>query len=239
MRFYTEEWFNAVQLPPPRLRACERAERFDEDFFLELYARKKAKWLRKMRRLCAEDGEEFDAAAEGADFDAHYRWRLELLSEEIYAPAARTAADMRILALGMAAPGVKAEFDRIWRTQQRRIKRTACRAQRSRAQFDLEHPGFPIRAGEFHDWRLEDADREGENLTLTLSMEGNRCRICLSDCEILRMDAEIPGSEWLYEEVYPAGDGNELHVLLFRWGDDPLRELLLRMKDVRVEKETA
>lgn len=68
-------------------------------------------------------------------------------------------------------------------------------------------------------------DTEGEFASLN--------HITLIAPEIMKLDEQIIGSTWLYNELYRTGDGYEVHVLFAGKG---MPELMVRCKDIVLEE---
>lgn len=213
-----------------------------EDYDMpEAYERARMEYEREREELRANwEPYFYDEAEERARFEEVWREQMEALRNDLPEEILAKVADLRVLALGMAAPEVKREIRRFERERERRVANSLREYQRQYDALCARHPGsFPERF-HFHDDVIEDVRRRGENLIVRLSHERWRTqehgvdRITFVRCEVLRWDAALRGADWLYEEIYEAAPGWEIHVLAIS-PDNDLAELILRCEDVRLE----
>lgn len=120
----------------------------------------------------------------------------------------REVADIRVLALDVATKDVKKAI-RSW------CRKNAKEADRIAGQYhwiEELHNGFS-----FHDNNLVKIDQKGNKLVIEFEQVHNQSEsIIFHDFRILEQEGDLTGAWWLYEEVYPAENGNEYHVLLQR-----------------------
>lgn len=86
---------------------------------------------------------------------------------------------------------------------------------------------------DFHDSEVLEISRDAEKLVLRMEDRGwGYCHITFARPEIRNMDDGLAGCEWLYEEIYRAGGGYEMHVLFFSRKELGLKELIIRCRDI-------
>lgn len=149
-------------------------------------------------------------------------------------------ADPRMLALGFATPEV-IEAITAWSNENSRIAdeiRYASYAQTEKAKATL--PWRTARLLRLHDARVEQAEREGDVLTLFIDAKRDNYYhvrfVRFTRCEITKW--EDPSSAfWLYEEMEHLPDDRYSIYLLFR-GQDSLKEVELTARDILVECPT-
>ncbi len=198
----------------------------------------------------------FDADEAAREFASIYRSKRRFLPRW-YPAWMGEAADVRLLALGLAPESVyvrlKAE-DRANRAAWRRINRAAERAlARQDLPEDLQQ-GFP-----FHDAALLSFRKAGRGYVMTLRQDGGwpedvspYARIVFEEAEVVENDAlrlrTVPAGDgsrtsnvsWLYHELYRTPAGYELHMLFWRnRAKEPLAYLTVRCRDLHTETNVA
>ena len=89
---------------------------------------------------------------------------------------------------------------------------------------------------DFHDSEVLEIGRDAEKLVLHMEDRGwGYCHITFREPEILTLDEGLAGCEWLYEEVYRADGGYEMHVLFFSRKELGLKGLIVRCSDITIE----
>lgn len=207
------------------------------------YEAARAEYLER-RNEAMEDWqpEPWNEASERADFERSYRAEMQYLSRVLPQEILNAVADLRVLALGMAAPDVKRQILALCRENRRR------EAERQRALQDHftrmreRHPGSFIEKLSLHDAVFAQTCRQGRQLVLRMNdvpgREETPVEVCFADCEILKMQDDLIGSEWLYAEVHEDGDRFIVHVLTFnrnREGYTKYDELTLRCRDAELK----
>ena len=183
--------------------------------------------------------ESWDEAAERAEFERDYQRELKLIPENLPPEILNKVADLRVLALGMAAPDVKREIIALERENQRRETEWLQALQAHHRRMCEKYPNSFIAKLYMHDAVFANKSWQGKNLVL--DMDGSQetsSRAVFVDCEILQMQDDLIGSEWLYDEVHEDGDKFIVHILTFNWdrdGDKKYSELTLRCSDVELE----
>lgn len=186
------------------------------------YEAARTEYLEKRKEALDEwQPEPWDEAAERADFEQAYQLEMQHLSKALPPEILNKVADIRVLALGMAAPDVKRDILAICRENMRREKE---QMQALRAHLEYmcaKYPGSFIEKMYMHDAVFTGMHWQGENLVF--DMDGSGClretgsRVTFMNCEILQMQQDLIGSEWLYQEVHEEGGRFIVHVLTFNW----------------------
>lgn len=186
--------------------------------------------------------EPWDEAAKRADFERDYQWELQGLARNLPPEILNKVADLRVLALGMAAPDVKRDILALERKNQREEIEWLQALRTHHEQMCKKYPGSFIERLYMHDAVFAGMHWQGENLIF--DMDGSGClretgsRVTFMNCEILQMQQDLTGSEWLYQEVHEDGGRFIVHVLTFNWnreGYSKYDELTLRASDVELE----
>ena len=186
----------------------------------------------------------YDEARERVEFEEAYRERMDYLREELPEDILKQVADIRVLALQVAAPEVKAQIQRFVNAAERKCIRPAKAYWKGFEKLLKKYPDSFLQRFYFHDSAISGIQKRGKNLVVSLNNERwNTCeneitRITFVNCEILRRDKDLTGSDWLYEEIYEIKGGWEIHVMAFHEEHtkaNPLNELIVRAEDVRLE----
>lgn len=186
--------------------------------------------------------EPWDEAAERAEFEQDYQRELHNLTKVLPLEILNRVADLRVLALDMAAPDIKRDIVKLCRENERKENKWAQEMGAHYRKLVEKYPESFIDKLHLHDGRFTGFEWQDGNLVFDMNDE---CithlycsRVVFVDCEILQMQEDLIGSEWLYEEVHEDGNGFIVHVLTFNWdreGYHKYDELTLRCRDVILE----
>ncbi len=157
------------------------------------------------------------------------------LPEEIL----RRVADLRILALGYAAPDVHRDIVK-WCEENRRYVEEVSRA--SNEQSKAAEAFLPMRTARLlhlHDAQVERVERDGGRLTLHIGGGDNHYSVLavrLVGCEILKWE-DPSGFYWLAHEIERLPDGRYSLGILFD-GLKTLGEIELTTRDIEIDSPT-
>ena len=207
------------------------------------YEAARTEYMEKRREALDDwQPEPWDEDAERADFEQAYQLEMQHLSKTLPPEILNKVADIRVLALGMAAPDVKRDILALCAANERREEEWLRELQAHHGRLCEKYPGSFIERLYMHDAVFAGMRWQGGNLVL--DMDGSGClretgsRAVFLDCEILKMQQDLIGSEWLYQEVHEAGGRFVVHVLTFNWnreGAQKYDELTLRASDAELE----
>lgn len=148
----------------------------------------------------------YDEERETKLFQVYQERQISKLQGGLPPEILREVADIRVLAFNVATKEVKKAI-RTWCLKNlKEVNRIA-----GQYPWIKElHDGFS-----FHDDVLLSIQQKEDELVLRLEQFGS---VIFHDFRILEQDDDLERAWWLYEEVYPAENGNEYHVLLQRKG---------------------
>lgn len=244
MRYFTKEWYEMMQHMYLPVRVSTKAEVFSEEYFQGLYKRKLRKWLKNMRSAWEEDvaegreDEAWNEENERAEFQRGFQNDISALKDILPEEILSMVADIRVLALRMGSRQVKTEIEKFCRENEKRVQKPFGEYNRHLAALQKKHDLPFIRHFEFHDWTI--SIREGDPLEILMDepYEENTVCIAFEDYHILRLDEQVSGGEWLYEEIHEAEQGFELHVLCFNWNfEEPLGEVIVRFGNMTIREK--
>lgn len=237
MRYMTKQWYQTMQDSGLGvcLEADERAAVYSEELYQQIFTEKLERWLRDREEVCGYLSEPFDPQRERQSF-------AELCARELAQYQTRTpgdilskVADVRMLALGLCTEEVWNALEDYRRSCQQTVERTM-----EEYRHEYKARGLAkVWTGDhsLHDSCVRSLRQEGEDLVLEFDREDEDwhtvSKIRFLDAGILRQEASVENAWWLYDELWPAADGYEVHVLLYR--DDAPMELTIACSDVELQ----
>ena len=95
-------------------------------------------------------------------------------------------------------------------------------------EFGDEMPEFTKES--FHDCEITALEKDGGDIVIRFNTGGfTDCKgVIFKNAEIVEQDGELEGAYWLYDEIYKAENGFEIHALLT--GED-LKYFTVRCED--------
>lgn len=245
MRYFTREWYQWCQWEYIPLRACAGAAEFSEAYYRRLYRRRLRAFLNDMRQGWELDMAEDQATAPWDEphwrgvFEDWHRDRIQDLQAFLPGDILNQVADIRVLELGLATPQVKAAVVRHCSWNERRVEQTLREYGQHLAALRAKYSNPFLEKLSFHDWLIRRLDPQPDRLEMQLEDvfgEEGDVRITMEDCRILRMDEQVPGADWLYEEIHQADRGFEIHMLCYnRNFEEPLGEMIVQCSDAIIE----
>lgn len=242
MHYFTQEWYETMQHIYLPVRVSAKAEVFSEEYFQSLYRRKLRKRLKDMRKAWEEDvaegrdEEPWNEENERAEFERGFQNDISALKNNLPEEILSMVADIRVLALRMGSRQVKEAIGKFCRENEKRVAKAFEDYNRHLESLKKKHDLPFIRHLEFHDWTI--SIREGDPLEILMDepYEENTARLIFEDSHILRLDEQVSGGDWLYEEIHEAEQGFELHVLSFNWDfEEPLGEMIIAFKNLLIQ----
>lgn len=244
MRYFSKEWYETMQHTYLPVRVSAKAEVFSEEYFRSLYKRKLKNWLKDMHEAWEEDvaegreEEPWNEENERAEFEQYYQNNISFLQDFLPEEILSMVADIRVLALRMGSRQVKEAIGQLCRENEKRVQKPFGEYNRHLAALQKKYDLPFIRHLEFHDWTIN--IREGEPLEILMDepYEENTACLIFEDYRILRLDEQVSGADWLYEEIHETEQGFELHVLCFnRDFEEPLGEMIVQFKNLLIQQK--
>lgn len=248
MRYCTKEWYETMQKTDLHLllKSTKKAEVFSEEYYQRLYAKEEAEFLKMKEEasnmnfedICSEEEfpshEEFEEARKGfeethVEFDPEklkesfregHNYNIEMLKSTLPEEILAKVADIRVLALDCCTDEVKKLIAKFCKENEKEFKRAFKElAKAEQNEFGENLPEFTNES--LHDCGITALEKDGSDIILRLDNSDGYTdctAIVFKNAEIIEQDGEIIGAWWLYDEIYNADNGFEIHALLS--GDD-------------------
>ena len=241
MRFLTKEWYQTMTDGSLgiQLRADDRAAVFSEELYQQVRAEKLKEWLADLREYLEEA---YDEAAERQRFAEFHSQELEEFQTRTPAEILSKVADIRVLALGLCTEEVYRDFEDYWarcKTQTEETMEEAWNMQKAQGLEKVWTGGHSL-----HDSLVQSVKREGEDLVIEFDRENDPelleelgeeflfpeiKAIRFRDAEILKQEQPLENAWWLYDEIWKADRGYEIHALL--WQENDVFELTIECRE--------
>ena len=242
MRYLTKEWYQTMTDGSlgVQLVADDRAAVCSDEVFQTLWNEKLDEWM----ELRADLGEELDEGQERRFFREGYESDLENYRTQTPAKILEKVADIRVLALGYCTEEVFWDFEEFRALCEKWTEKTMEEAWNMQKAQGLEK----VWTGEhsLHDAFVRSMKWEGEDLIIEFEVEDPEERLAdirendpelleemgeahflfpeikairFRDAEILKQEQPLENAWWLYDEIWKADRGYEVHALLWREND--------------------
>ena len=235
MRYLTKEWYHTMTDSGLgiQLRADDRAAVFSEEFFRCLWEKKCGDMLAMREDVCYEYDMPWDEEDERRYFEENYRREEEIFRTRTPAKILSKVADIRVLALGLCTEEVYRDFKDYRALCEKWTEKTMEEAWNMQKAQGLDK----VWTGEhsLHDSLVQSVKREGEDLLIEFERENvlklheelgeeeflfpEIKAIRFRDAEILKQEEPLENAWWLYDEIWKADRGYEIHALLWREND--------------------
>lgn len=220
MRYMTKQWYQTMQDSGLGvcLEADERAAVYSEELFRSYYQEKLEAWLLDRENICELLSGSFDDQAERESFAELYARELAQYQTRTPTEILSHVADVRMLALGLCTEAVRNALEEYRRSCQETVERTMEEYWEAYKARGLDR----IWTGDhsLHDSTVKALRQEGEDLVLEFDREDEDwhtvSQIRFRDSRILCQEIPVENAWWLYDEIWPAAGGYEVHVLLYR-----------------------
>lgn len=231
MKYFTKEWYEGCGETghPMELQVSKNAESFSEEYYHDLYLRRRRAFIKEEKEAKQADFEK--AEAEKA-FAAAHEARIEQLKQELPAEVLEQVADLRVLALGIATKEV--------RQQLKGLKADHTEAAVAKEAYAVYEKSVAETVGKENQKnfqivgnQIQAVEMKADTLTLKLTSAASRKeKITFQEYQILEQEGYILGAEWLAQEVHPAEGGVEYHGLL-RKANGALAYLTIFAKEMK------
>jgi hypothetical protein len=227
MKYLTKEWYHLSQNTHMDilLESSIEVEQFSHDYFVELYTQKFAKWLSHQFVIGSDDDggmpvislRESIAGLKNI-FDESLRNNICQLNEKLPEEIRSKVADIRVLALGVAAPGVYDDIKGFCKANMRKVKRASNNyGKYYRKLLKKEHNGWVAKFN-FHDYIINNVKEEHSDFSIYFNNSSGSTpfeKVTFEGFRILLKESEpLLGAIWLYDEIYIVNNGYEIHILL-------------------------
>ena len=206
MKYFTKEWYETYQNSHWHLNmsVSKNAEEFSEEYYKDLYTRRRRAFVKEQKEAAEQRGETFDKGIAEAAFLQKHEETVKAMEAGLPLEIKAEVADMRVLALDIATKEVR-QMLKAWCEKDK--KEADAKQQEYEAsdclQAECDLKGSVIRTMEL----------KPELLTFYLNQSDAK-KVVFKNHKILEQNGYMLGAEFLCQEVYAAEGGKEYHGLL-------------------------
>ena len=224
MKYFTKEWYALCQNSDWHLNmsVSKNAEEFNEDYYKDLYTRRRRAFVKEQKEVAEVLGEEFSKAKAEVQFMENHERTVKSMEESIPQNILAEVADTRVLALDIATKEVRQKL-KAW-----------CEQNKKEADAKVkEYDGLQMEEN-LHDAVIRTMEMKAETLTFKLDCSDVK-KVVFKSHKVLEQGGYILGATWLYQEVYEAEGGREYHALLMK-KDGKLAEMTIFAEEIEFVK---
>jgi len=220
MKYFTKEWYEMCQNSGWHLNmsVSKNAEEFNEEYYKDLYTRRRRAFVKEQKEVAEVLGEEFSKVKAEVEFMNQHEATVKRMEASIPQDILAEVADTRVLALDIATKEVRQKL-KAWCEQNKK------EADAKAAAYD----GLTL-AENLHDAVIRTMEMKAETLTFKLECSDVK-KVVFRNHKVLEQGGYILGATWLYLEVYEAEGGREYHGLLWK-KDGKLAEMTVFAEDI-------
>ena len=220
MKYFTKEWYETCQNSVWHIdmAVSKKAEEFSEEYYMDLYTRRRRAFVKEQKEAAEAKGESFDKVAAEVWFMRLHEEMVKRMEAALPLKIRAEVADMRVLALDIATTDVRKKL-KAWCEENKKEMEAV------RKQYLEEYcPSVKDAVGEeiqkefsFHDSRITGMELGADKLAFKMEpVFSDVKKVVFKNYKILEQDGYMIGADWLYQEVHPAEGGNEYHGLLWK-----------------------
>lgn len=232
MKYMTKEWYESMKKAgiPFSFQVSKKAQTFSEAYFKELYAQEEKEFISRYSFSSVDEN------AAKKDFIQLVRSKIALLKKNLPPEILCNVADIRVLALGVACAKIKKEIEKNLKENNKSVHEAEKAYWR---QYQMTFKGNPPSFWEelrLHDCKLASCRKKGNDVVLIIDPTNGIDKpdirqVILKDCTVLKQDAPLHGSFFLYDEIYRSGEQYEIHFLL---AGKQLKDFIVTVRDVEI-----
>ena len=224
MKYFTKEWYALCQNSDWHLNmsVSKNAEEFNEDYYKDLYTRRRRAFVKEQKEVAEVLGEEFSKAKAEVQFMENHERTVKSMEESIPQNILAEVADTRVLALDIATKEVRQKL-KAWCEQNKK------EADAKVAAYD----GLQMEEN-LHDAVIRTMEMKTDTLTFKLDCADVK-KVVFKNYKVLEQGGYVLGATWLYQEVYEAEGGREYHALLMK-KDGKLAEMTVFAEEIEFVK---
>lgn len=227
MKYFTKEWYEACQHSVWHLNMAvsKNAEEFSEDYYRDLYTRRRRAFVKEQKEAAEVLGETFSKVNAEVQFMENHENTVKRMEASLPLEIKAEVADMRVLALDIATKEVRQKL-KAW-----------CEGNKKEADAKVKEyeasEGLQMEA-DLHDSVIRTMEMKGETLTFRMDCSDVK-KVIFKNYKTLEQGGYILGATWLYQEVYAVEGGREYHALLQK-KDGKLAYLTVFAEDIEFVK---
>ena len=210
MKYFTKEWYELCQNGSWHLNmsVSKNAEEFSEEYYRDLYTRRRRAFVKEQKEVAEVLGEEFSKVKAEVAFMNQHEETVKRMEASIPETILAEVADTRVLALDIATKEVRQKL-KAW-----------CENNKKEADAKVgEYNGLQLEE-HLHDSVLKTMEMKPEALTFKMECSDVK-KVVFKNYRIMEQGGYILGATWLNQEVYEAEGGKEYHLLLLKKDGKP------------------
>ena len=205
MKIFTKEWYETCQNSGWHLNmsVSKNAEEFSEEYYRDLYTRRRRAFVKEQKEVAEVLGEEFSKGKAEVEFMNRHEATVKRMEECIPQAIMAEVADTRVLALDIATKEVRQKL-KVW-----------CENNKKEADEMIKaYDGLQMEE-DLHDAVIRTMEMKPETLTFKLDCSDVK-KVVFKNYKVLEQGGYVLGATWLYQEAYEAENGKEYHFLLWK-----------------------
>ena len=223
MKYFTKEWYETCQNSGWHLHlsVSKNAEEFSDDYYRDLYTRRRRAFVKEQKEMAEAKGEAFDKVAAEVAFMQLHEKTVTRMEESLPLEIRAEVADIRVLALDIATKEVRQKL-KVW-----------CEGNKKEAdEKAVGYDGLKLEAN-LQDSVIKTMEMKAETLTFKLDCSDVK-KVVFKNYKILEQGGYVLGATWLNQEVYETEGGREYHILLLK-KDGKLAEMTVFAEEMMTE----
>ena len=220
MKYFTKEWYETCQNSGWHLNmsVSKNAEEFNEEYYKDLYTRRRRAFVKEQKEVAEVLGEEFSKGKAEQEFLCRHEETVKRMEESIPQNILAEVADTRVLALDIATKEVRQKL-KAWCEGNLKQMHDVQDTYWKQVSPELKDAvGEEIQKNfNFHDAVTKSMEMKADTLTFRLDCCDTK-KVVFKNYKVLEQDGYLLGATWLYQEVYAVEGGNEYHALLWKSG---------------------
>ena len=237
MKYFTKEWYEVCQNSGWHLNmsVSKNAEEFNEEYYKDLYTRRRRAFVKEEKEVAEVLGEEFSKGKAEQEFLRRHEDMVKRMEENIPQNILAEVADTRVLALDIATKEVRQKLKAWCEGNMKEMHRVTdlywkqiCPELKDAVDEEIQ------KNFNFHDAVIKSMEMKTDSLAFRMEHSDVK-KVIFKNYKILEQDGYLLGATWLYQEVYAVEGGNEYHGLLWKDGGK-LAYLTIQAEDIEFVK---
>lgn len=219
MNYFTKKWYELCQKTDAHLllEEDEQAESFSEEYFQQLYNKKLDEYLNIWEEVARISQNPFEKEKLSRQFQEGFINNQEHAKKVLPDEILEKIADIRVYALDKASHQVIEDVTRFCENNRNLVDRIIKEYNKYFKEALKSFDKDMVENIRFHDCLITDIKQTGHSLSILFDNSGGFTDIYevqFENYNIIKQDALLENSWWLYDELYKTNGKYELHVLL-------------------------
>lgn len=219
MNYFTKEWYELCQKIYfyLTLEEDEQAESFSEEYFQKLYLEKLNEFLGSWKQSYENGHKPFEREKFSKQFEERFICHQENFEKILPEKILKNIADIRVFVLDRASRQVISDVTRFCNDNEKSVDKTIKEYNKYYSEALKSFNKHLVENINFHDCLITDIKQTNQYLSILFDNSGGFTdvyEIRFENYKIIKQDASLENSWWLYDEVYKTDDKYEIHALL-------------------------